>query len=83
METEETYESKNLDGVVRLQSEKRQEWIREVGGERLQVIAEGTSSAHLLCKSLAASFPGRIECLGTHCSLLVKKEREGSSCQNI
>ena len=28
--------SKNLDETVRLQSEKRQEWIREIRGERLQ-----------------------------------------------
>ena len=29
-------ESKNLDKTVRLQSEKRQEWIREIREERLQ-----------------------------------------------
>ena len=31
--------SKNFDETVRLQSEKRQEWIREIRGERLQGIA--------------------------------------------
>ena len=36
--------SKNLDETVRLQSEKRQEWIREIRGKRLQGIAEGAGS---------------------------------------
>ena len=48
--------SKNLDETARLQSEKRQEWIREIRGERLQGIAV-TSSAPRLTSSLAASFP--------------------------
>ena len=72
--------SKNLDETVRLQSEKRQEWIREVRGESLQGIAEGASSAHRLASSSAASFPGRNECPGTHCSRIEQK-RENSSCQ--
>ena len=37
--------SKNFDETVRLQCEKREEWIREIRGERLQGIAEGASSA--------------------------------------
>ena len=45
MEIEGTCVSKNLDETVRLQFEKRQDWIRVIGGERLQGIAEGTSSA--------------------------------------
>ena len=52
--------SKYLDETVRLQSEIRQEWIREVRGERLQGIAEGVSSAPHLASSSAASFPGPI-----------------------
>ena len=36
--------SKNFDATVCLQSEKRQEWIREIRGERLQGIAEGGSA---------------------------------------
>ena len=71
----------NFDETVRLQSEKRQEWIREIRGERLQGIAEGASSAPRLASSLAASFPGRNECSGTLCSLIEQKEREDSSCQ--
>ena len=66
---------------MRLQSEKRQECIREVGGERLQGTAEGRSSAPHLASSSTASFPKRNECPGTHCSLIVKEEREDSSCQ--
>ena len=73
--------SKYLDETVRLQSEIRQEWIREVRGERLQGIAEGVSSAPHLARSSAASFPGRNECPGTHCSPKEQKERENSSCQ--
>ena len=73
--------SKNLDESVRLQSEKREEWIREVRGEKLQGIAEGTSSALCLASSSAASFPRRNECQGTHCSLIEQEEREDSSCQ--
>ena len=72
--------SKYFDETVRLQSEKRREWIREIRGERLQGIAEGASSAPRLASSSAASFPGRNECAGTHCSL-IEQEREDSSCQ--
>ena len=72
--------SKNLNKTVCLQSEKRQEWIQEIRGERLQGIAEGTSSAPCLASSLVASFTGRSECPVTHCSL-IEQEREDSSCQ--
>ena len=67
--------SKYFDETVRLQSEKRREWIREIRGERLQGIAEGTSSAPHLASSSAVSFPGRNECPETHCSL-IEQERE-------
>ena len=72
--------SNYLDETVRLQSEIRQEWIGEIRGGRLQGIAEGACSAPRLASSSAASFPGRNECPGTHCSL-IKQEREDSSCQ--
>ena len=72
--------SKNLDETVRLQSEKREEWIREIRGERLQGIAEGASSASRLASSTAVSFPGRNECPGTYSSL-IEQEREDSSCR--
>ena len=42
---------KYIDEKVRLQSEKREEWIREKREERLQGIAEGTSSALRLASS--------------------------------
>ena len=48
---------KNLDETESLQSEKRKEWIRDVRGERLHGIAEGTSSAPRMGNSSAASFP--------------------------
>ena len=70
--------SKYFDETICLQSKKRQEWIREIRGERLQGIAEGASSAPRLASSSAASFPGRNECLGTHCSL-IEQEREARS----
>ena len=73
--------SKNCDETVRLQSEKRQEWMREVRGENLQGIAEGASSAPCLASSSTASFSGRNECLGTHCSLIEQEDREDSSSQ--
>ena len=74
--------SKNFDETVRLQTEKRQEWIREIRGERLQGIAEGASSAPRPASLSAVSFPGRNECLGTHYSLIRKQEeRKESSCQ--
>ena len=72
--------SKNLDETVRLQSEIRREWIRKIRKERLQGIAEGASSAPRLASLSAASFPGRNECPGTHCSMIAQ-EREDSSCQ--
>ena len=67
--------SKNLDETVRLQSEIRREWIREIRGERLQRIVEGVSSAPRLASSSAASFFGRNECPGTNCSLIKQNER--------
>ena len=73
--------SKNLDESVRLQSEKREEWIREIREERLQGIAEGTSTNFRVASSSALSFPGRSECLRTHCSLIEPEERKDSSCQ--
>ena len=81
MEIEETSVPKNFDETVRLQSDKRQEWIREIRGERLQGIAEGASSAPRLASLSAAPFPGRNECPGTHGSLIELEEREESSCQ--
>ena len=73
--------SKNLDETVRLQFKKRQEWIGDIGEERLEGIAEGASSAPSLASSSAVSFPGRNKCPGTHCSLIEQEEREYSSCQ--
>ena len=72
--------SKKLDETVRLQSEIRRELIRKIRGERLQEIAEGASSAPCLASSSAASFPGRNECPGIHCSL-IEQERDDSSCE--
>ena len=74
--------SKNLDKTVRLQSKEREEWMRKLREEKLQGIAERTSSAPRLTSSLAESLPGRNECLGTHCSL-IEQERENSSCQRL
>ena len=50
--------SKNLDETVRFQSEKKEEWMREVRGERLQEIAECRSSTRL-ANSSAAFLPGQ------------------------
>ena len=61
--------SKNLDETARLRSEKS-------GYERLQGIAEGASSAPDLASLSAASFPGRNECPGAHCSLIEQEELE-------
>ena len=74
---------KNLDETVRLQSEKREEWLREIRGKRLQVIAVGTSSAPRLTNSSAALLPGRNEYLGTLCSLTVQEKREDKSAREI
>ena len=68
--------SKNFDSTVHLQSEKRQKWIREIRRERLQGIAEGTSSAPCLASLSAASFPGRNKCSGTHCSLKSRRREK-------
>ena len=72
--------SKNFDKTVCLQFMKREEWIRYLREERLQGIAEGTSSTARLATSSVASFPGRNECPGTHC-ILIKQEIVDSSCQ--
>ena len=42
---------------------------RDKRRERLHGIAEGASSAPRLASLSAVLFPGRNECLGTHCSL--------------
>ena len=55
VEIKGTCVSKNLDETVRLQSEIRREWIREIREERLQRIPEGASSAHRLASSSAVS----------------------------
>ena len=68
--------SKNFDETVRLQSEKSDEWIREMREERLQGIAEGTSSPPRLASSSAELLPGRNECPETHCSLIELEKRE-------
>ena len=54
--------------------------IREIRGEKLQGIEEGASSAPRLASSSAASFPGRNESPGTHCSLIEQEDKEDSSC---
>ena len=73
--------SKYFDETVRFQYEKRQEWIREIRGERLQGIAKGASSAPRLASSSATSLPGGNKCPETHRSLIEHEEREDSSCQ--
>ena len=73
--------SKNLDETVRFQSEKRSSgYQKEEKRERLQGVAEGTSSAPHLASSSDALFPGRNEYPGTHCSLIAQEEREDRSC---
>ena len=75
MEINETCVSKNLDEIVRLQFAKREEWIQEIRVERLQEIAQESSSAPRLASSSAASFPERNECSGTHCNLIKQKKK--------
>ena len=79
--------SKNLDETVRLQSETKEEWIRDIRErererERLQWIAVGTSSVPRLVSS-SASFLPRNEFPMTHCSLIEQEEREDSFCQRL
>ena len=60
-------------------SPRKDEWIQEIRGERLQGIAEGASSAPCLASSSAALFPRRNECPGTHCTektVFVRSARE-------
>ena len=68
--------TEKFDETVHLQCEKRQEWIREIRGERLQEIAKGASSAPRLVSSSAASFPKGNECSRIHCSVIEQEERE-------
>ena len=50
--------------------------IREIKGGRLR--GGGTSNILRVClaSSSAASFPGRNECPGTHCSLIEQEEKK-------
>ena len=63
--------SKNLDETVRLQSEKREEWIQEIRGVVFPVWP-----AHQPRRSR-----GETNVRGTHCNLFEQEEREDSSCQ--
>ena len=85
MEIEEACASKNFDETVRLQSEKSQEWIREIRGERLKGITKGARSASCLANSSAASFLGKNECPRTHCSLIEQEKEDSFSqiCQRV
>ena len=74
--------SKDFHETVRVQPEKREEWIREIREKRLQRIAEGASSAPRRASSSAESLPGINECPWTHCSLIEQK-RENSFCQRL
>ena len=57
--------SKNLVETVHLQLEKKEESIREVGGQRLQGIAEGTSSAPVWPAYRQRRFPGETSVRGS------------------
>ena len=63
--------SKNFDETVRLYSKKRSE---ERDCRRLR------SSLSYQANSSAALLPGKNECPGTYCSLIIK-EREDCSCE--
>ena len=52
--------------------DKRIKTTRDCGGRK-----QRSPSGQLV----SASFPGRNECPGTHCSLIEQEEREDSSCQ--
>ena len=58
------------------------QYASSLRGERLQGVAENTSSARGLGNS-TVSFSSKNECPGTHCSLIVKEERKDSSCQKV
>ena len=53
--------SKNLDETVGFQSERREEWVREVTGETLLGTAKGRSSTPRSANSSAVSLLGRNE----------------------
>ena len=74
--------SKNFDEAVRLQSDKREEWIQKLGGEKIHGTAEGRSSASRQASSLAASYTEKFNCMGIHCSLIVQEERKRESKDN-
>ena len=50
--TKEIRSTKNLDETVRLHSEKRDEWMREIGGERLSGTVDWWDSAPLRANAL-------------------------------
>ena len=52
---------KNFDETVHLESEKRQKWIQEIRGERLQGITEGAIGAPRLANSSPQSQIGEQE----------------------
>ena len=83
MEIEGTSGSKNLDETVCFQSEKKEYLIREIRGDKLQEIADGTSSAPHLASSSASRSPGETSVRGPYCSLIEQEEIEDSSCQRL
>ena len=73
--------SKNFDETVRLQSEKREEWIREIRGERLQGIAKGASSEPIWLAH-QPRFPRLKRVSGDPCSLIVQGREKTVSARS-
>ena len=71
--------SKNFGQIVPLELKKREEWIQEVREGRTHGTEKSRISALRLVGSSAVSFPGRNDCPGAPCSLMVKEESEVSS----
>ena len=72
-----------MEGCVRCSKDKGAQVPQRTPREpvKLQWTAEGRSSTPHLANSSGALHPGRIECLETHCNLIVPEERENGSCQ--
>ena len=60
------------DNMLPIQEKRR---VDTRNKKRLQGVAEGASSAPRPASSSVASFPGRNECPGTHCSLIEQEEK--------
>ena len=73
--------SKNFDEKVRVQYQKRQEWIREMEERDYRGLQRARVALPVWPAHQPRRFPGETSGQKIHCSLIAQEEKEDSSCQ--